>query len=212
VLQRARGADPVALMRGQADELGPFVADWSPDGRYLAISRMNVLGVARIEFLPVDGGEPVRWPPSGVSEGGPRFSRDGRWVAYVSTETGATEVYVRPFPPTGEKTRVSSSGGTEPDWRGDGRELYFLAPDRTLMAVAVQPGRERLEFGAPLPLFKAPVASPYGRNYCQPAADGQRFLVTVLDPTKSAGSPDIVVVLDWARAMYDELGKTGNAR
>jgi Tol biopolymer transport system component len=213
VLQRVRGADPVVLMRGQADELGPFVADWSPDGRYLAILRMNVLGVARIEFLPVDGGEPVRWPSSGASEVGARFSPDGRWVAYVSTETGANEVYVRPFPPTGEKTRVSSSGGTEPDWRGDGRELYFVAPDKTLMAVPVQPERERLEFGAPIPLFKAPVASPHARNYCQPAADGRRFLINVLDQTKSAGSPDIVVVLDWARAMYDELGTAaGQAR
>jgi eukaryotic-like serine/threonine-protein kinase len=213
VVQRARGAAPVVLTRGQGDELGPFVADWSPDGRYIGILRMNVLGLARIEFLPVDGGEPVRWSSSDANEEGPRFSPDGRWVAYVSTETGANEVYVRPFSAAGEKVRVSYTGGTQPDWRGDGRELYFIAPDKTLMAVPVQPGRERLEFGTPVALFKAPVASPWGRNHYQPAADGQRFLINVLDPTQSAGSPDVVVVLDWARAMYDELGRaTGSAR
>jgi len=200
------------LTRGQADELGPFVADWSPDGRHIAIVRMNVLGIARIEFLPVDGGEPVRWP-SDASEGGPRFSRDGRWVAYTSTETGVEDVFVRPFAAVDEKIRVSSSGGTQPDWRADGRELYFLAPDRRLMAVPVQPGSERLQFDTPVPLFKAPVASPWGRNHYQPAADGQRFLINVMDPTQSVGSPDVVVVLDWARAMYEELAKAaGSAR
>jgi Tol biopolymer transport system component len=209
--QPARGADPVVLTRGQTDELGPFVADWSPDGRYLAIQRLTVLGHARIEFLPVDGGDPVRWASSGASEGGPRFAPGGRWVAYISAESGQVEVYVRPFAAAGEKIRVSSSGGTQPDWRGDGRELYFVAPDRTLMAVPVQPVRDRLEFGTPVPLFKAPIASPWGRNHYQPASDGQRFLINVLDPTQSAGSPDLVVMLDWARAMYDELGKAAGS-
>jgi eukaryotic-like serine/threonine-protein kinase len=214
LVQRARGAEPVVLSRGGADELGPFVADWSPDGRYIAVVRLSVLGVARTEFLPVDGGEPVRWPASDTNAGGARFSPDGRSMAYVSAETGALEVYVRSLSPAGEKVRVSSAGGLQPDWRGDGRELYFLTPDRTLMAVAVQAEGDRLDFGTPVRLFKAPVADPtWGRNHYQAAADGRRFLINVLDPTQSAGSPDVVVVLDWASAMYDELGSaTGSAR
>ena len=82
------------------------------------------------------------------------------------------------------------------------------------MAVAVQSGGDRLEFETPVRLFKAPVADPtWGRDHYQPAADGRRFLINVLDPTQSAGSADVVVVLDWANAMYDELGKAaGTAR
>jgi eukaryotic-like serine/threonine-protein kinase len=214
LVQRARGAEPVVLSRGEPDETGPFVADWSPDGRHIAIVRMNVLGVGRIEFMPVDGGEAVRWPASDTNDGGARFSPDGRSVAYVSAETGANEVYVRPLSPAGEKVRVSSAGGLQPDWRGDGRELYFLTPDRTLMAVAVQAEGDRLDFGTPVRLFKAPVADPtWGRNHYQAAADGRRFLINVLDPTQGVNLPDVVVVLDWARAMYEELGKaTGSAR
>jgi len=124
------------------------------------------------------------------------------WVAYSSTETGTHEVYLRPFPPSGEKIRVSPGGGLQPYWRQDGRELYYLTPDRMLMAVAVRTAATHLEFGTPVPLFRAPVADPgWGSDHYQPAADGRRFLINVLDPTQSAGSPDVVIVLDWARAM-----------
>jgi len=101
----------------------------------------------------------------------------------------------------GETIRVSTQGGTQPDWRRDGRELYFLDQNKTLMAVAVQAAGERLEFGTLVPLFKAPVADPWGRNHYQPGADGRRFLINVLDTTQPVGSPDVVVVLDRA-ALY----------
>jgi hypothetical protein len=94
----------------------------------------------------------------------------------------------------------------QPDWRGDGRELYYLSSDRTLTAVAVQLKNGGVEFGTPVSLFKAPVANPgWARNHYQAARDGRRFLINVLDPTQSAGSPDVVVVLDWAEAMYAQL-------
>ena len=81
------------------------------------------------------------------------------------------------------------------------------------MAVDVRTGASRLEFGSPVPLFKAPVADPtWGRNHYQPAADGRRFLVNVLDPTISVSSPDVVVVLDWAESMYAELRNAGPKR
>ena len=214
LVQRAPGADPAVLARAGRDEVGPFVGDWSPDGRTVAVVRLSeTVGSGVIEFLPVDGGEPIRWSASGANEGMPRFSPDGRWVAYPSFETGTPEVYVRPFPPSGEKIRVSPRGGLQAEWRRDGRELYYLTPDRMLMAVEVRTVASRLEFGLPVPLFKAPVADPtWGRNHYQPAADGRRFLVNVLDPTLSAGSPDVVVVLDWAESMYAELRNAGPKR
>ena len=114
LVQRAPGADPAVMARAGRDEAGPFVADWSPDGRTVAVMRLSqTVGLGAIEFLPVDGGEPIRWPASDASEGMPRFSPDGRWVAYLSSETGTPEVYVRPFPPSGEKIRVSPRGGLQ---------------------------------------------------------------------------------------------------
>ena len=122
-------------------------------------------------------------------------------LRYASEETGTAEVYVRPFPPTSEKVRVSPAGGYQPDWRRDGGELYHVTPDRTLTSVTVRAADGRLEFGKPAPLFRAPIAAPsWGRNHYQPSADGQRFLINVLQPNELKDSPELVVVLDWAQS------------
>jgi Tol biopolymer transport system component len=188
---------------------GVFVADWSPDGRYLAMLPRSSFSMAHIEFVAMDGNQGIAWPPSTFSETGPRFSPDGRWVAYVSDETGTPEVYVRPFPPSSEKVRVSTAGGYQPDWRRDGGELYYVSPDRTLTSVTVRTADGRLEFGKPVPLFRAPIAAPdVGRNHYQASADGQRFLVNVVKPNELKDSPELVVVLDWSQSKYAELGRT----
>src|SRR4030095_16327282 len=67
-----------------------------------------------------------------------RFSPNGRWVAYTSNESGRDEVYVQSFPPSGTKFQISADGGSEPQWRKDGTELFYIAEDRTLMAVPVK--------------------------------------------------------------------------
>ncbi len=187
---------------------GPYVLDWSPDGQYLAALWIAGSGVGALEIVPVGSNPPVAWPASQFSEGALRFSPDGRWIAHVSYETGSPEVYVQRFPPVGRKVRVSFNGGMQPSWRRDGKELYYLAPDRTLMSVAVRDSPAAPDFGEPAPLFRAPVPMPsWGRSHYQATADGSRFLLTVLDSTQHAPSPDVVVVLDWARTMYDELGR-----
>jgi hypothetical protein len=170
--------------------------------------RRSSFSMAHIEFVAMDGSHAVAWPPSTFSETGPRFSPDGRWVAYVSDETGTPEVYVRPFPPTSEKVRVSPAGGYQPDWRRDGGELYYVSPDRTLTSVTVRAADGQLEFGKPAPLFRAPIAAPdVGRNHYQASTDGQRFLVNVVKANELKDSPELVVVLDWAQSKYAELGR-----
>lgn len=165
--------------------------------------------MVHIEFVALDGSQPVQWPSTTFSEAGARFSPDGRWIAYVSEETGTPEVYVRPFPPTSEKVRVSTAGGYQPDWRRDGGELFYATPDRALTSVAVRAADGRLEFGQPVAIFRAPIAAPsWGRNHYQPSADGQRFLINVLKPNELNDSPELVVVLDWAQSKYAEMGRT----
>ena len=87
-----------------------------------------------------------------------RFSPDGRWIAYVSEETGRPEVYVRSFPTAANKFAVSAGGGAEPRWRRDGRELFFMAPDRSVMSVPLRVAAT-FESGVPQRLFQARVAT-----------------------------------------------------
>ncbi len=131
--------------------------------------------------------EPFTATPAG--ETGGRFSPDGKWIAYVSNETKRNEVYVQPFPPTGEKWRVSSAGGAVVRWRGDGRELFYLAPDQTLMSVAVEPGGG---FGTPVALLREPDLAPGGYDV---TADGRQFLMNlaVMEEKKLP----LTVAVDW---------------
>ena len=111
------------------------------------------------------------------------------------------EVYVQPFPKSGSAIRVSVNGGSEPHWRQDGKELFFLGADRMVMAVPVIPGTS-FQNGPPQPLFQSRVpfiASPYRLNY-DVNADGSLFLITT--PAERAGtSASITVVLNWAAEM-----------
>jgi Tol biopolymer transport system component len=133
------------------------------------------------------------------------LSPDGRWMAYVSDETGAPQVYVMSFPHGEIRRQVSSQGGTEPQWRADGQELYFLGADRTLMAVPVSL-RPVFKTGVAVALFQTRVpviGNPYRQQYAA-AADGQRFLVNTAPA--NAPTPAIHMVLDW-RALLDAKRK-----
>ena len=122
-----------------------------------------------------------------------QFSPDGKWIAYVSNESGRFEIYVQPFPGPGGKSLVSTTGGDQPRWRRDGRELFYVAPDNRLMAAPIQlaANGEALEVGAPVPLFDMPLR---GLVKYIVASAGQRFLVT--DVTGEATSP-VTVILNW---------------
>jgi hypothetical protein len=129
-----------------------------------------------------------RFAPSPGNESDGRFSPDGKWIAYVTDESGRNEVQVEPYPPSGEKWRVSTAGGTAPRWSFDGKELFYLAPDKTIMSCRVAlPSR----FGAPRPLFRNEDIVPGGYDV---ARDG-RFLmnVSVVDEKKLP----LTVAIDW---------------
>jgi len=141
--------------------------------------------------------------------GRPRLSRDGRWIAYTSDESGAREVYVQEFRKGARRWRVSNRGGLDPRWRRDGRELFYLEPgpatgtshvaEVTLMAVGVRAG-PTFEAGPPQALFRVRVPAVWIENYWTYAVAslGQRFLISkVIDVEPSL----ITVVLNWRDAL-----------
>jgi hypothetical protein len=104
-------------------------------------------------------------------------SPDGRWIAYTSDETGNPEVYVQSFPTPGGKWQISTSGGADPRWRRDGRELFFISSDRKLMAVEVK-SDSVFQAGLPRELFATGVSGLVDvRTHYAVTTDGRRFLV-----------------------------------
>jgi Tol biopolymer transport system component len=192
-------------------------SDWSSDGRYILFERVDpgtgsaskanrgptwVFQANRsLWVMPMFGErKPQLLLQSPYSQSDARFSPDGRRIAYVSNESGRPEVYVETFPaPTG-KMRISTAGGSEPFWRPDGRELFYLAPDRRLMAVSVMAEPSRFEVGRPQPLFQIPPEQLSNmRHHYAVAADGQRFLLAPI--AEEGSSPTVTVVLNWTAAL-----------
>jgi serine/threonine protein kinase/Tol biopolymer transport system component len=171
---------------------------WSPDGRFILYTSSGPPTGDDLFVLPLSGDrKPVPFLQTPFNEYDGQFSPDGRWVAYVSDESGKDEVYVAPFPGPGGKWQISTAGGTLPRWRRDGTEIFYLAPDNKLMAAAVNGKGSRFEVGAVKPLFETR-GLDVTRNRYAVSADGQRFLINT-DPQIT--SAPITVVLNWAAGL-----------
>ncbi len=151
---------------------------WSLDDRQILFTRQGASG-EHLELLPVADGEPTRFSTGAGSETNGQISPDGRWVAYASDESGNWEIYVTSFPSAAGKWQVSRGGGSEPRWRGDGKEIFYIAPSGMLTAVPVN-GESIFATGTPAPLFqihgRTPISSTDVFTY-DVAKGGNRFLV-----------------------------------
>ena len=151
---------------------------WSADDRQILCRRQTASGDI-LELVPAAGGDPTRLLSSKGSEENGQFSPDGKWVAYASDESGTWEIYVTSFPGAVGKWQVSRGGGSEPRWRGDGKEIFYIAPSGMLMAVPIN-GETTFATGQPTPLFqvrgRAPISSTDVFTY-DVTKDGKRFLV-----------------------------------
>jgi Tol biopolymer transport system component len=176
--------------------------DWSSDGRFIVYENQGDSKTGLdIWVLPTTGDrKPFPFLQTQFSEQQGRLSPDGRWIAYTSEETGNLEVYVQSFPVPGGKWQISTSGGADPRWRRDGKELYFISSDRKLMGVEVKAADSTFQAGLPLELFEARVSGLTDvRAHYTATADGKRFLVSSL--SEDDGSSPMTVVLNWTAAL-----------
>jgi eukaryotic-like serine/threonine-protein kinase len=173
---------------------------WSPNGQLLAFVDIDPTTSRDIWVLRMSDRKAQPFLRTTFNESGPRFSPDGRWLAYVSDESGRYEVYVQPYPGPGGKWQISTDGGTEPIWNRNGRELFYRSGDKMMAVdIATQPsfiaGKPRMLFEGPY--LPAPGTVP---NY-DVSPDGQRFLM--LKPVEQAGAAptQINVVLNWSEEL-----------
>jgi len=202
----ASGAKEEQLLMKSPDVMLP--TSWSRDGRlllYTAQSR-EAAAKASIWVLPLEADKkPVPFLQTNFNERDGRFSPDGRWVAYTSDESGRDEVYVRAFSPgasgaassAGGGLLISNNGGSEPRWRGDGKELFYRAADGMLTSVELSLSPAFLP-GTPKALFQMPgEGGPSAGSNWEVTSDGQRFLMVV---PRSTTTP-FTVVLNWQAAL-----------
>jgi Tol biopolymer transport system component len=174
------------------DELAKFPSDWSRDGKYILYNQDTDLWFVTLPELK----RSLFLKAVSVLRNG-QFSPDGKWVAYASNETGKWEIYVTAFPEPRGKWQVSTGGGEQPRWRGDGKELFFLSSDGKMMAAPVTIG-SNFDAGTSVTLFQATPRQPvlvHDLFVYAVSRDGQRFLINT--PVKQTETAPMSIVLNW---------------
>ena len=192
----AGGADVTRIF---ADDGTKWLTDVSPDGNLVLMDH----GDQDIWVLDRSSGEARPFKETEVYEWSGRFSPDGNWIAYISNELGPYEVFVERFP-AGGHWRVSTDGGFEPVWNPQGGELFYLAPDGTLMAAEYQIRgdqfvRGRVESLFPTRVHIASVVQPDSLNHYDVAMDGERFLIL----RQPEDPPAVMLILNWTAALRE---------
>jgi eukaryotic-like serine/threonine-protein kinase len=187
--------DVKTLLADDADENWPV---WTPDGRDLMFTRYETVGTHRsIWALPLDGvGKPfavVQNAQFDVDE--PAVSPNGKWLAYVSSQSGQSEVYISPFLHGSGLWQVSSGGGEMPEWEPDGKELFYLSPDHKMMAAQISEQGSAIAIGKATALFTVDLAgTPGGRTYAV-GPRGQKFLT--ITSVEGSGPQAVTLVVNW---------------
>jgi eukaryotic-like serine/threonine-protein kinase len=203
------GSEDEVLLESKAHK---SVTDWSSDGQFLLYNQIEnqlVLNAKpsatsehkeAIYVLPLSGADrrPIAFLATPFREDRARMSPDGRWIAYGSNESGRIDVYVQPFPANGKKYKISTAGGEEPQWRGDGKELFYVAGS-TVMAAEVHTKGVELVFGIPKKLFDAHLTDVRSRSRLAITKDGQKFLA--LEPVGEDPRAPFTVILNWQRLL-----------
>jgi hypothetical protein len=173
-IRPAVGGDEKPFLSSRSDKWG---TDWSRDGRifvYNALDFSAPNSKVDVWVWPVDKGEPRPFVATEFNERDGRLSPDGRWMLYISDESGRYELYVAPFPGPGGKWQVSPAGAVAGWWILGGKEMIYENADLTMMSVAVRASGAIFEADTPRPLFREPLLMDASLT-----SDGQRFLLAV---------------------------------
>jgi Tol biopolymer transport system component len=191
--RNAKGGRPETLIHQSSFD--DYLYDWSRDGNYLIYCEVNPQTRLDLWLLPLAGDrKPRPFLKTPFNEDWPQFSPDGRWVAYVSDESGRNEVYVTSFPNAEGKWQISTEGGSMPRWAANG-EIFFESASARIMAARTRTRGNRIEWSSPRSLFPNP--SP-GRIF-DAAPQGNRFLM--MTPVAGAIRNEITVVVNWQAAL-----------
>jgi Tol biopolymer transport system component len=201
-LKDAGGSGKAQLL--YADKYDKAVSDWSPDGRYLLYARQSATVPGAVCALPVTGNP----KPEVIVEGtapfellNPKFSPDGKWIAYVSRESGKAQVYLTTFPKAQGKWQVSPTEGGMPRWSRDGRKIFFLGADNTLMQVPVELHGETADIGAAQPYAKMPPMSGrirlVGGDAYALARDGR----VLVEGRAGESASELNLMIHWMQAL-----------
>ena len=189
------GTEQLLLQGG----VNAFSLDWSSDGRWIVYQQQGQTTGLDLWLLPLEGEhKPVSYLQTPFEEAAARFAPSSgppRWMAYQSNESGQEQVYVQSIPATGAKYQISTTGGEQPVWRGDGKELFYITPDRKMMAVSITLDQSA-EVSTPHELFVNAGMSTFAV-----ARDGERFLLNVPVGGDNAVVPPITVVVNWISAL-----------
>src|SRR6266571_9279794 len=179
-LKASSGSSAEQLLLKSSDS--KLATDWSFDGRFILYQTQHPKTRYDIWLLPLEGDrKPAPVLQTEFNELLAQFSPDGRWIAYQSDESRQAEIYVQGFPKSSGKFQVSTSGGSRARWRRDGKELFYLSPERKMMAVEAKATATTFETGRPRELFQTRVAIfPAVVPAYDVSADGQRFLIQTM--------------------------------
>jgi eukaryotic-like serine/threonine-protein kinase len=195
-------------------EFGGAPNAWSPDGHLLAFisggpTRRQGIWVLRLGDPSASSGQVQKAEPylqGPFTQGAAQFSRDGRWLAYASNESGRFEIYVQPYPGPGGKWQISSDGGGEPLWNPNGRELFYRSGNKVMaVEISTQPnfsaGKPKVLFAGQYQLSPNPVPTA---NY-DVSPDGQHFLMLKSIDQAKAAPTQINVVLNWFEDLKQKV-------
>jgi len=207
--RRFGGGGPArqALSGGKAEPLfanseNGLPLSWTRDRQYILMRREGAGSGSDLVAVTTAGERRevvVAQSPSDETEG--QFSPDGKWVAFVSHESGRPEVFVQSFPEGRARTQASTAGGTQVRWSADGKEIFYVAPDGKMMAVSIAFGGATPDMKLPVPLFQTHLATGTNVLGFKPqyavSRDGRFLLNTAIE---SASAP-IVVSVNWMKKV-----------
>jgi Tol biopolymer transport system component len=189
------GSERVVL---ESSDTAEFPWNFSSDGRYLVYSRRDLAKNQNsydIWLLPLFGdGKPFPIVQTPFDDVYPVVSPDRKWMAYQNNETGRMEVYIAAFPGGGAKWQVSTNGGVQAKWRGDGKELFFLDSADNLMAVDIDISGNAVHLGVPHALFQAVAVQRHAGAF-DVTADGKKFLIN--SGNLKEGNEPMTLVQNW---------------